>query len=126
MKAYIIRRLLYMVLTLFGASVLIFGLYALTPGDFVDNNPKLTDERKAELKQMYGLDKYGRGALFRLARQCRPGRFWIFPSVSAVGHLAAQSVHLEFLFDCVRLYLVYLADRDCDRGHLGDQTVLIL
>lgn len=57
MKAYIIRRLLYMVLTLFGASVLIFGLYALTPGDFVDNNPKLTDERKAELKQMYGLDK---------------------------------------------------------------------
>ncbi len=57
MKAYIIRRLLYMVLTLFGASVLIFGLYALTTGDFVDNNPKLTDERKAELKQMYGLDK---------------------------------------------------------------------
>lgn len=57
MRAYLLKRLLYMALTLVGASILIFMLYALTPGDFVDTSPKLTAERKLELKQMYGLDK---------------------------------------------------------------------
>lgn len=46
-----------MIPTLFGASILIFSLYALTPGDFVDADMNLTAERKAELKTLYGLDK---------------------------------------------------------------------
>ncbi|MGG3571937.1 ABC transporter permease [Bacillus gobiensis] len=57
MKAYIIKRFLYMIPTLLGASILIFFLYALTPGDFVDSNSSLTAERKAELKSLYGLDQ---------------------------------------------------------------------
>ncbi|ALC82552.1 MULTISPECIES: ABC transporter permease [Bacillus] len=57
MKAYIIKRFLYMIPTLLGASILIFFLYALTPGDFVDSNSSLTAERKAELKLLYGLDQ---------------------------------------------------------------------
>ncbi|MFC9777533.1 ABC transporter permease [Paenibacillus chitinolyticus] len=57
MKSYVIKRLIYMLITLIGASMLIFMLYALTPGDFVDSNPKLSMERKIELKELYGLDK---------------------------------------------------------------------
>ncbi|MCZ8522280.1 MULTISPECIES: ABC transporter permease [Paenibacillus] len=57
MKSYVLNRLFYIVLTLLGASLLIFALYAMTPGDFVDSNPKLTEARKLELKALYGLDK---------------------------------------------------------------------
>ncbi|XID95568.1 ABC transporter permease [Paenibacillaceae bacterium WGS1546] len=57
MKAYLLRRCLYMLAILFGASVLIFFLYSLTPGDYVDNNMNLSQERKAELREIYGLNK---------------------------------------------------------------------
>ena len=40
-----------------GTSVLIFALFALTPGDYVDGNRTITPERAAELKALYGLDK---------------------------------------------------------------------
>ncbi len=45
-----------MIPTLIGSSLLIFFLFALTPGDYVDTNPKLSPERKIELKALYGLD----------------------------------------------------------------------
>ncbi|MBN3524972.1 ABC transporter permease [Paenibacillus apiarius] len=57
MSTYLLRRFLYMILILFAASLLIFLLYALMPGDFVSNNMKLTAERKAELREIYGLSK---------------------------------------------------------------------
>ncbi|UHA75518.1 ABC transporter permease [Paenibacillus sp. 481] len=57
MTTYIARRLFYMLLTLIGASMLVFYLFALTPGTFVDNDLSLSEERKAELKVLYGLDK---------------------------------------------------------------------
>ncbi|MCE5170878.1 ABC transporter permease [Paenibacillus profundus] len=57
MSTYLLRRFLYMILILFAASLLIFMLYALMPGDFVSNNMKLTAERKAELREIYGLSK---------------------------------------------------------------------
>jgi peptide/nickel transport system permease protein len=57
MSTYLAKRLIYMVLILFAASFLIFCLYALTPGDFISGNIKLTPERKAELRQIYGLSK---------------------------------------------------------------------
>jgi peptide/nickel transport system permease protein len=57
MSAYLLRRLIYMVLILFGASLLIFFLYALTPGDYVSNNMSLSAERKAELREIYGLNE---------------------------------------------------------------------
>jgi len=46
-----------MVISLFAASLLIFCLYASTPGDFITGNIKLTAERKAELREIYGLNK---------------------------------------------------------------------
>jgi len=57
MRTYLLRRCLYMLLILFGASILIFFLYSLTPGDYVDNNLNLSDQRKAELREIYGLNK---------------------------------------------------------------------
>lgn len=57
MRIYILRRLLGSVPLLFGASVLIFLVFALTPGDFVDGNYTLTPQRAAELKALYGLDQ---------------------------------------------------------------------
>ncbi|ASS68834.1 MULTISPECIES: ABC transporter permease [unclassified Paenibacillus] len=57
MSTYLIRRLGYMILILLAASFLIFSLYALTPGDFISGNIKLTPERKAELREIYGLSK---------------------------------------------------------------------
>lgn len=37
--------------------MLIFFLYSLVPGNFVDSDPNLTTERKAELYALYGFDK---------------------------------------------------------------------
>ncbi|MCG7409961.1 ABC transporter permease [Paenibacillus sp. ACRRX] len=57
MSTYLLRRFMYMILILLGASLLIFLLYAMMPGDFVTNNFKLPAERKAELREIYGLNK---------------------------------------------------------------------
>lgn len=57
MSTYLTKRLLYMLIILFAASLLIFCLYATTPGDFITGNIKLTAERKAELREIYGLNK---------------------------------------------------------------------
>ena len=57
MSNYLLNRLFYLVVTLFGASVLIFYLYSLVPGNFVDTDPNLTAERKAELYELYGYDQ---------------------------------------------------------------------
>lgn len=57
MKGYIFKRLLYLIPTLIGASILIFFLYSLVPGNFVDSDMNLTQERKAELYALYGFDQ---------------------------------------------------------------------
>ncbi|WP_046225834.1 ABC transporter permease [Paenibacillus dauci] len=57
MGAYLTRRLTYTILILLAASLLIFSLYAMTPGDFITGNIKLSPERKAELRELYGLNK---------------------------------------------------------------------
>lgn len=57
MKEYVLKRLLYLIPTLIGASVLIFFLYSLVPGNFVDSDMNLTLERKEELYALYGFDQ---------------------------------------------------------------------
>ena len=56
-KTYIVRRLLQMIPTLLGTSIIIFVLFALLPGDYIDSNPKITPERATELRELYGLNK---------------------------------------------------------------------
>jgi peptide/nickel transport system permease protein len=59
--AYTVRRLLQMVPLLFAASVVIYALLALQPGDPLDElrrqNPRITAEQFEALKRAYGLDQ---------------------------------------------------------------------
>jgi peptide/nickel transport system permease protein len=61
MFAYTARRLLQMIPLLFAASVVIFTLLALQPGDPLDQlrqqNPRITQEQLDRLKRAYGLDQ---------------------------------------------------------------------
>ncbi len=61
MGAYLIRRFLLMVLTLFGMSVLIFVLLRLVPGDItdilVDSAGIVDDKEKAQIAAELGIDK---------------------------------------------------------------------
>jgi peptide/nickel transport system permease protein len=59
MKEYIVRRLLQMIPTLIGISIIVFAISALVPGDYITarNNPNMTKEKAAELRSIYGLDK---------------------------------------------------------------------
>lgn len=58
--AYIVKRLLQAILTLFLASALCFSIIQLAPGDYLDTlrqNPKISPETIKQLAQQFGLDK---------------------------------------------------------------------
>lgn len=57
MKRYILHRFLQMIIILFGTSFIIFFLFAMLPGDYIDSNINLSPERAQELKALYGLDQ---------------------------------------------------------------------
>lgn len=57
MKKYVLNRFLQMIPTLIGVSIIIFYLFALMPGDYIDGNRKITPQRAHELRVLYGLDK---------------------------------------------------------------------
>lgn len=57
MRNFILRRLLQTIPMLLLASLLIFCIFALAPGDFIDGNINLTAQRAAELRALYGLDQ---------------------------------------------------------------------
>ena len=59
MFTYITRRLLQMIPVVLGASLLIFVVISMAPGDYVDtnSNANMTEEKKQELRELMGLDK---------------------------------------------------------------------
>ena len=59
MKQYIIRRLLQMIPTMIGITILVFAITALVPGDYItaQQNPNMTAEKAQQLREIYGLDK---------------------------------------------------------------------
>lgn len=59
MKQYIIRRLLQMIPTMIGITILVFAITALVPGDYItaQQNPNMTAEKALQLREIYGLDK---------------------------------------------------------------------
>ena len=59
MTTYLGRRLLQMIVVLFGVSLIIFTVIAMAPGDYVTSkaNPNMTEEKKQELRESMGLDK---------------------------------------------------------------------
>ncbi|WP_162798715.1 ABC transporter permease [Thermus caldifontis] len=60
MTAYILRRILYLVPTFFGATFLAFLIIQLAPGDYLTQlelDPKVTPETIARLRAQFGLDR---------------------------------------------------------------------
>ncbi|MGW8958740.1 ABC transporter permease [Paenibacillus sp. NPDC055715] len=59
MRQYIIRRLLQLIPTLIGISIIVFTISAMVPGDYITakQNPNMTAEKAQELRHIYGLDK---------------------------------------------------------------------
>lgn len=57
MRQYITRRLLEMIPVIIGISFLLFVIFAMAPGDAVDNiqNPNISEEKLMDLKKQYGL-----------------------------------------------------------------------
>ena len=106
MSTYLSKRSIYMFVILFAASLLIFCLYALTPGDFICGNIKLTPERKAELREIYGLNKPVSRTIWIWMSNAFHGDFgYSLSQQQPVLHLV-QRVYLEFIFtgDCFRLF----------------------
>jgi peptide/nickel transport system permease protein len=59
MQEYIIRRILYTLLTLFGIATILFFIFRIMPGDPTAQviSPALDEVAQARLKEAYGLDK---------------------------------------------------------------------
>lgn len=77
MRQYIIRRLLQMIPTLIGISIVVFAITALVPGDYITarNNPNMTVEKAEELRRLYGLDKPDIQRYFIWAGNMLQGKF---------------------------------------------------
>ncbi|MGF7049305.1 peptide/nickel transport system permease protein [Paenibacillus sp. DS2015] len=59
MKQYIFRRLLQMIPTLIGITIIVFAISRMVPGDYITAkaSPNMTAEKEAQLREIYGLDK---------------------------------------------------------------------
>ncbi|MEN2982296.1 MAG: ABC transporter permease [Thermus sp.] len=60
MTAYILRRILYLIPTFFGATFLAFLIIQMAPGDYLTQlelDPKVTPETIARLRAQFGLDR---------------------------------------------------------------------
>ena len=77
MKQYIIRRLLQMIPTLIGISIIIFAISAMVPGDYITAraNPNMTIEKQEQLRAIYGLDKPDYQRYFIWAGNMIQGKF---------------------------------------------------
>ena len=59
MREYLVRRILYTILTLFGVATILFFIFRMLPGDATAQviSPALDEATQARLKQAFGLDK---------------------------------------------------------------------
>lgn len=95
MKQYIIRRLLQMIPTLIGISIIIFAISALVPGDYITarNNPNMTQEKQDDLRRIYGLDKP------------EYQRYFIWAGNMLQGNLGESLQHKEPVTDVMKTYI---------------------
>jgi peptide/nickel transport system permease protein len=84
-SAYIRRRLILMVLVLFGVTVVIFGMVRILPGDpaFLILGDRATDQKAAELREQLGLN--------------RPAleQYWLFVSGFARGDMGQSLLYRQ-------------------------------
>ena len=98
-----------MLLILLAASLLIFCLYALTPGDFVSGNMKLSPERKAELREIYGLNKPLIERYFAWMKSAFEGNFgYSLAQQKPVLQLFNEYIWNSFLLAVVATFLTWV------------------
>lgn len=98
-----------MLLILLAASLLIFSLYALTPGDFVSGNMKLSPERKAELREIYGLNKPLIERYFTWMKSAFQGNFgYSLAQQKPVLQLFNEYIWNSFLLAVVATFLTWV------------------
>ncbi|MBP1903709.1 peptide/nickel transport system permease protein [Paenibacillus turicensis] len=109
MSSYLIKRISYMLLIFLAASLLIFSLYALTPGDFVSGNMKLSPERKAELREIYGLNKPLIERYFTWMKSAFQGNFgYSLAQQKPVLQLFNEYIWNSFLLAVVATFLTWV------------------
>lgn len=109
MSSYLVKRISYMLLILLAASLLIFSLYALTPGDFVSGNMKLSPERKAELREIYGLNKPLIERYFTWMKSAFQGNFgYSLAQQKPVLQLFNEYIWNSFLLAVVATFLTWV------------------
>lgn len=98
-----------MLLILLAASLLIFSLYALTPGDFVSGNMKLSPDRKAELREIYGLNKPLIERYFTWMKSAFQGNFgYSLAQQKPVLQLFNEYIWNSFLLAVVATFLTWV------------------
>jgi len=110
--AYIVKRLLQAILTLFLASALSFAIIQLAPGDYLDTlrqNPKISPERIEELRQQFGLDRpaieqYGRW-LWQILSQGNFGESFVYQR--SVASLLWERIPATLLLAIASLILTW-------------------
>ncbi|RUT35880.1 ABC transporter permease [Paenibacillus zeisoli] len=109
MSTYISKRLIYMLIILLAASLLVFSLYALTPGDFISGNLKLSPERKAELREIYGLNQPLLERYFIWMKNALHGDFgYSLAQQTPVLTLFNQYIWNSFLLAIVSTFMTWL------------------
>lgn len=109
MSSYLVKRISYMLVILLAASLLIFSLYALTPGDFVSGNMKLSPERKAELREIYGLNKPLIERYFTWMKSAFEGNFgYSLAQQKPVLQLFNEYIWNSFLLAVVATFLTWV------------------
>ncbi|MEO3945557.1 ABC transporter permease [Gorillibacterium sp. CAU 1737] len=93
MWQFIVRRLLQTIPTIIGVSIIITLVFRMAPGDFLSANMKLTDERKAELRELYGLNKP------------IPEYYWTWVKNIAKGDLGDSMKHKAPVTTVIKTYM---------------------
>lgn len=96
MRQYIIRRILISLIVLLGVSFMLYGLVRAMPADYVSlatsTSPKMTDEMRDHLRDIYGLNKSLVGGYFD----------WLFSALK--GDLGTSLMFARPVSEVIRQY----------------------
>ena len=110
MGRYLIRRLLWAFLTLWGLATFVFFLLRLFPGGPFDEDLALNSEIKNRLEQVYGISDSVISSYFSYLRSCLEGNFGVslyFPGQSVATSIA-RGIQAGLLLNINALILAIL------------------
>jgi peptide/nickel transport system permease protein len=105
MKEYLIARLLLMTLIIFGVSLVVFLIFSLVPGNYVDSlalkSPKYTPEKIEEIKEKFGFHdplpvRYGKWLKSALKGDFGESFVWQRPVTEVIKVFVQNSFLLAF------------------------------